>query len=153
MGVRVPPFAPFFSFNNLRLILVCAYSSRVWPEPDCIWRSHRFFCGVFRGGTFTSCTSWIAGRAHSQTQISSSRAVPAWHVSDLVRRVKCRFIEADEAVARSQILPDVLVGRNVGQANVRARWKRPRPGWRADVSGAHGRVQPVGLIHNVGSSE
>src|SRR5260370_31959179 len=24
MGVRVPPFAPLFSFNNLRLILVCA---------------------------------------------------------------------------------------------------------------------------------
>jgi hypothetical protein len=24
MGVRVPPFAPFFSFNDLRLILVCA---------------------------------------------------------------------------------------------------------------------------------
>src|ERR1700687_674463 len=24
MGVRVPPFAPFFSVNNLRLILVCA---------------------------------------------------------------------------------------------------------------------------------
>jgi hypothetical protein len=24
MGVRLPPFAPFFSFNNLRLILVCA---------------------------------------------------------------------------------------------------------------------------------
>ena len=24
MGVRVPPFAPSFYFNNLRLILVCA---------------------------------------------------------------------------------------------------------------------------------
>ena len=24
MGVRVPPFAPYFSFNNLRLILVCS---------------------------------------------------------------------------------------------------------------------------------
>jgi hypothetical protein len=39
MGVRVPPFAPFFSFTNLRLILVCAVFRFVIVRLrlGCVW--------------------------------------------------------------------------------------------------------------------
>ena len=98
------------------------------------------------GGSYTS---WIARQAHSQSQASIGGAKSAKHVANLVFAVECGFVEADEAVAWSHVIPDVLVGRYIRQPDLRARWKRPCPRRRPHVLSTHGVVEPHRLIHDV----
>src|SRR5215467_3698199 len=84
-----------------------------------------------------SCVAWITGQTHSETKAFIGGAEPSEHVANLVFAMKGRFVEAYEAIAGSQILPDVLVRRGVRQANLRVRGKSPGPGGSADEVCSH----------------
>src|SRR5215470_1833186 len=87
------------------------------------------------------CVPGITGQTYSQTKVFVGGAEPSEHVADLIFAMECRFVEADEAIARSQVLPDVFVRRNVRQADLRARGKSPSPRGSADKVRAHGFVE------------
>src|SRR5271167_5080177 len=70
----------------------------------------------------------VARQAHSQFQSLIGRAEAPEHVPNLELRVESGFIEADETVAWPHVLPDVRVGGDVCQADLRARGKGPGPG-------------------------
>jgi len=60
-----------------------------------------------------------------------------------------RLIEANEAISRPQVLPDVFIGREVGQPDCGAGWECPCPERLADVFSTQRGVEAVRLLDNV----
>src|SRR5262252_4949206 len=78
---------------------------------------------------------------------------PSEHVSNLVFAVEGRFVETDQAIARSQVLPDVFVRRDVCRSDFRARGKSPSPAGSTDKVRAHGFVETYALDVKTGKVE
>ena len=74
---------------------------------------------------------------------------PAENVAHLLFCVQRRFIEADERVARPEVLPYVVVRLHVGKADRRSGGKAPGPFGRTYKDAAQGGVEPAGLVDDI----
>ena len=92
----------------------------------------------------------VRGQPHAQAKAAIRRAQAAQYVAHLFFGVQRRLIEADEGIARTQVLPHIVVRLHVGETDGRSGGKAPGPFGRTHEDAAQGGVEPAGLVDDVG---
>ena len=76
-------------------------------------------------------------------------AQAAENIAHLLFCMQGGFVEANERVARAQVLPHIVIRLHVGEADGRARGKRPRVARRADKDSAEGSIEAASFVEQV----